>query len=223
MQRKILLAVPVIFAIAIIIWAIPMMQPDQTQSDQTREQTESDQTSDQTQSDQTSDQTQSDQTNDQTQSEQTSDQTQSEQTESDQTESEQTQSEQTELEYERWEITIENIPLTVEIANDSEKITKGLMFREGLDDDQGMLFIFEEQRIVQFWMMNMKFNLDIMWLDVNGKVVHIVENAEPCIDAAHTSLCTYRPDAPGKYVLEVNSGFVKKHGIDEDSIMQILS
>ncbi|MEE8132889.1 MAG: DUF192 domain-containing protein [Nitrososphaerales archaeon] len=200
MQRKILLAVPVIFAIAIIIWAIPMMQPDQTQSDQTREQTESEQTSDQTQSEQTSDQT-----------------------ESDQTESEQTQIEQTELEYERWEITIENIPLTVEIANDSEKITKGLMFREGLDDDQGMLFIFEEQRIVQFWMMNMKFNLDIMWLDVNGKVVHIVENAEPCIDAAHTSLCTYRPDAPGKYVLEVNSGFVKKHGIDEDSIMQILS
>ena len=200
MQRKILLAVPVIFAIAIIIWAIPMMQPDQTQSDQTREQTESEQTSDQTQSEQTSDQT-----------------------ESDQTESEQTQIEQTELEYERWEITIENIPLTVEIANDSEKITKGLMFREGLDDDQGMLFIFEEQRIVQFWMMNMKFNLDIMWLDVNGKVVHIVENAEPCIDAAHTSLCTYRPDAPVKYVLEVNSCFVKKHGVDEDSIMQILS
>ena len=201
MQRKILLAVPVILAFAIIILAIPMMQPEQTQSDQTK--------SEQTQSDQTSDQTQSDQTK-------------SEQTQSDQT-SDQTQSDEVELEYETWEITIENIPLTVEIADDSEKITKGLMFREGLHDDQGMLFIFEEQRIIQFWMMNMKFNLDIMWLDVNGKVVHIVENAEPCIDAAHTSLCTYRPDAPGKYVLEVNSGFVKKHGVDENSIMQILS
>jgi uncharacterized membrane protein (UPF0127 family) len=125
--------------------------------------------------------------------------------------------------YEVRKITIGGVTLDVEIADDSEKIEKGLMFREKLPENSGMLFIFEEERKYQFWMMNMKFNLDIIWLDASGKVVHIVEDAEPCIDAAHTSLCTFNPDEPAKYVLEVNSGFVQKHGINEDSIMHILT
>ncbi|MFQ5940920.1 MAG: DUF192 domain-containing protein [Nitrososphaerales archaeon] len=129
----------------------------------------------------------------------------------------------TQIEYETREITIDGVKLTVEIADDSEKIAKGLMFREGLHFDRGMLFVFEREHKYQFWMMNMKFKLDIIWLDTTGKVVHIVENAEPCIDEAHTSLCTYNPDTPAKYVLEVNSGFVKKYGINENSVMQIPS
>jgi len=127
---------------------------------------------------------------------------------------------ETTLQYETRKVTINNIPLTVEIADDNEKITKGLMFREGMEEDRGMLFIFEKEHGYQFWMMNMKFNLDIIWLNANGKVVHIVENAEPCIDAAHSSQCTYNPDEPAKYVLEVNAGFVKKYGIDENSTMK---
>lgn len=97
------------------------------------------------------------------------------------------------------------------------------MFRESLPNDQGMLFIFEEERRYRFWMMNMTFNLDIIWLDSNGKVVHIVEDAEPCIDVKHTSLCSYSPDEAAKYVLEVNSGFVKKYGIDKSSVMRLHS
>jgi len=125
--------------------------------------------------------------------------------------------------YEVRKITIGDVTLDAEIADDSEKIEKGLMFREMLPENRGMLFIFEEERKYQFWMMNMKFNIDMIWLDANGKVVHIVEDAEPCIDAAHTSLCTFTPDEPAKYVLEVNSGFVQKHKINEDSVMRILT
>ena len=126
-------------------------------------------------------------------------------------------------EYEVRKITIDNVMLNVEIADDSEKIQRGLMYRDMLPENQGMLFIFDEERKYQFWMMNMKINLDMIWLDSNGKVVHIVEDAAPCIDSAHTSQCTYNPDEPAKYVLEVNSGFVKKHGISENSIMHILT
>jgi len=126
-------------------------------------------------------------------------------------------------EYEVRKITIDNVMLNVEIADDSEKIQRGLMYRDMLPENQGMLFIFDEERKYQFWMMNMKINLDMIWLDSNGKVVHIVEDAAPCIDSAHTSQCTYNPDEPAKYVLEVNSGFVKKHGINENSIMRILT
>lgn len=126
------------------------------------------------------------------------------------------------MKYEVRKITINDVPLTVEIADDSEKGARGLMFRDRLANDRGMLFIFEKEHKYQFWMMNMKFNLDIIWLDANGKVVYVVEDAEPCIDEAHTSLCTYSPDEQAKYVLEVNSGFVKEHGINKDSIMHIL-
>ena len=133
-----------------------------------------------------------------------------------------TQPSQTQMQYEVRKITINDVPLTVEIADDSEKTARGLMFRDRLADDRGMLFIFEKEHKHQFWMMNMKFNLDIIWLDANGKVVYVVEDAEPCIDEAHTSLCTYSPDEPAKYVLEVNSGFVKEHGINKDSVMHIL-
>lgn len=129
---------------------------------------------------------------------------------------------QTQLQYETRKITINDVPLTVEIADDSEKTARGLMFRDRLADDRGMLFIFEKEHKYQFWMMNMKFNLDMIWFDANGKIVYAVEDAEPCIDEAHTSLCTYSPDAPAKYVLEVNSGFVKEHGINKDSVMHIL-
>jgi len=125
--------------------------------------------------------------------------------------------------YEVRKITIDNVVLDVEIADDSEKIQQGLMFRKMLPEDHGMLFIFDQERKYQFWMMNMKFNLDIIWLDANGKVVHIVEDAEPCIDAAHTSLCTFGPDESARYVLEVNSGFVQRYGINENSVMRILT
>ena len=125
--------------------------------------------------------------------------------------------------YEVRKITIDDVVLDVEIADDSAKIQRGLMFREMLSEDRGMLFIFDEERKYQFWMMNMKFNIDMIWLDANGKVVHIVEDAEPCIDAAHTSQCTFSPDEPARYVLEVNSGFVQKYGINEDSVMRILT
>ena len=125
--------------------------------------------------------------------------------------------------YEVRKITIDDVMLNVEIADDSEKIQRGLMFRENLPEDQGMLFIFDREGTYSFWMMNMKIHLDMIWLDSDGKVVHIVEDAAPCIDAAHTSLCTFNPDEPAKYVLEVNSGFVQQHGINEDSVMRILT
>ena len=125
--------------------------------------------------------------------------------------------------YEVRKITVDDVTLDVEIANNNEKRDKGLMFREMLPENHGMLFIFDEEHNYQFWMMNMKFNLDIIWLDANGKVVHIVEDAKPCIDDAHTSLCTFNPDKPARYVLEVNSGFVKKHMINENSVMHILT
>lgn len=123
------------------------------------------------------------------------------------------------FDYEIRKITINGIPLVVEIADDGPETAQGLMFRNSLQDDRGMLFIFEKEYEYTFWMMNMRFNIDIIWLNASGRVVHIVQDAEPCTDTTNTSACTFTPDQPAKYVLEVNAGFVRKHGIDENSIM----
>ncbi len=125
--------------------------------------------------------------------------------------------------YEVRKITINGVTLDVEIADDSKKMGRGLMFRDTLPENRGMLFVFDQERKYTFWMMNMTLDLDIIWLDTNGKVVYTVEDAKPCIDSAHTSSCTFSPDKPAKYVLEVNSGFVRKHGINENSVMRILT
>ncbi len=135
----------------------------------------------------------------------------------------QTQTQMPTYNYEVRKITINGVTLDVEIADDSKKMERGLMFRDTLPENRGMLFVFDQERKYTFWMMNMTFDLDIIWLDTNGKVVYTVEDAKPCIDAAHTSSCSFSPDRPAKYVLEVNSGFVQKHGINENSVMRILT
>ncbi|MFH1054937.1 MAG: DUF192 domain-containing protein [Candidatus Altiarchaeota archaeon] len=97
----------------------------------------------------------------------------------------------------------------VEIADNESGRMKGLMFRETLPPDRGMLFIFEEEGIHSFWMKNTLIPLDIIWLDSNMRVVNI-EHAAPC----KADPCqSYNPGETAKYVLEVNGGYATEHGI----------
>ncbi|MEM3916770.1 MAG: DUF192 domain-containing protein [Candidatus Nitrosocaldus sp.] len=127
-------------------------------------------------------------------------------------------------EYEVKRITIDGIMLEVEVADTDEKRALGLMHRDGLDDSKGMLFIFPTEGRYSFWMMNMRFNIDILWIDSSGRVVYIVEDAEPCKGNSEEDIrqCTYYPDVRARYVLEVNSGFVREHDIGIGSSMRIL-
>ncbi len=99
----------------------------------------------------------------------------------------------------------------VEIADDDAERGKGLSGRESLPEDRGMLFVFENPGRYSFWMYEMRFALDIIWIDEDGRVVHIEENLQPCTP---NQVCSsYTPSADAKYVLEVNAGLAKKHGI----------
>ncbi len=126
------------------------------------------------------------------------------------------------LEYEVKRIMIDDVLLDVEIADDDEKRALGLMYRDSLEEYKGMLFIFPYEGKYAFWMMNMNFSIDIIWIDSEGKVVYIVDNALPCSMVASTSECTYEPDVHAKYVLEVNGGFAERHGVTIGSRMIIL-
>ena len=102
--------------------------------------------------------------------------------------------------------------LTVEIADSKELQMVGLMNRDHLDADKGMLFVFKENTIHTFWMKNTLIPLDMIWRDENKEVVHIEENALPC----KSEPCqTYNHEVKARYVLETNSGFVKENNIKE--------
>lgn len=100
--------------------------------------------------------------------------------------------------------------ITAELAITEEQRMQGLMFRKGMKEDQGMLFIFDEEDYYSFWMKNTYFPLDMLWLDSNRFIVHIEENVPPCPVEPCPS---YRPARPARYVLELVSGSVKKHGL----------
>jgi len=101
------------------------------------------------------------------------------------------------------------IKINVEIADDNAEMEKGLMFREKLNENEGMLFVFGEEALHAFWMKNTLIPLDIIFIDENFEIIDIKHavpcRAEPC--------ALYKSAKPAKYVLEVNEGFAEKNSV----------
>ena len=101
------------------------------------------------------------------------------------------------------------VKINTEVVKSQEDLARGLSFREGLEKDAGMLFVFESLGYWGFWMKDMKFSIDIIWLDENFSVVHIEKKVAP-----ETFPNSFEPNALSKYVLEVNAGFVDENKIE---------
>ncbi len=99
----------------------------------------------------------------------------------------------------------------VEIMDSEEKRVNGLMFRDNLDFDKGMLFVFEKEDKYDFWMKNMKFPIDVVWINENKEVVYMHKNTPPCPENVCFSIM---PDREARYVLEVNSGVADDIGLN---------
>lgn len=104
--------------------------------------------------------------------------------------------------------------IPVEIADTAQKRQTGLSGRESLTEGEGMLFVFAQEDIrPPFWMKEMKFAIDIIWID-DDKIVQIDENVPaPEPDTPNSELKFYTPNQPIDYVLEVDAGFVDQHDI----------
>jgi len=99
---------------------------------------------------------------------------------------------------------------SVEIADTREKQALGLMFRDSMPADQGMLFIFPNEAPRSFWMKNTRIALDIMYFDKDLRLVSIAADTQPC----RVSRCpSYPSKAPAKYVLELNAGTASELGV----------
>lgn len=94
--------------------------------------------------------------------------------------------------------------LEIEIADTDYDVQTGLMYRNSLRDDRGMLFVFPTMRERFFYMKNTKFPLDLIYLDNNKKIVSFQENAKPFDETSLPS------QVPAQYVLEVNAGLAQK-------------
>ena len=99
---------------------------------------------------------------------------------------------------------------SVEIADTSEKQGLGLMFRDQMPADEGMLFIFPNEAPRSFWMKNTRIALDIMYFNKDLEMVSISADTQPC----RVSRCpSYPSAAPAMYVLELNGGMAAKLGV----------
>lgn len=103
----------------------------------------------------------------------------------------------------------ERIYVNVEIADEDYEREKGLMFRDNLEENSGMLFVFYNESLKSFWMKNTFIPLDMIFINKEYEIINI-ENAIPCLD---NECISYSSKFPTKYVLEVNSGFCYKNNI----------
>jgi uncharacterized membrane protein (UPF0127 family) len=100
------------------------------------------------------------------------------------------------------------VEIVAEVAERPRDRARGLMFRTNMPEDHGMIFVFNEQpEVHEFWMRNTCIPLDMLFVDRDGVIVGIVENIPTMNDS------TYSVPCPSSYVIEVNAGYCRRHGI----------
>ncbi len=107
--------------------------------------------------------------------------------------------------------------IQVELAIDEPTRTQGLMYRDRLAEDRGMLFFFPRSGEYPFWMKNTLIPLDMIWIDDQRRIVHVASNVPPCTADPCPS---YPPNAAAKYVLELAAGVAAKHHLGNGQVLR---
>ena len=97
--------------------------------------------------------------------------------------------------------------ISVEVARQPKELSRGLMYRTSMPAEQGMLFSWSDERVRSFWMHNTCIPLDMLFLSRDGTVVGIQEQVPVLNDRSRSIPC------PAAYVLEVNAGWSRQHGV----------
>jgi len=107
----------------------------------------------------------------------------------------------------------EKVTLEVELAQTDQQQQRGLMERTELGKNRGMLFVFDQEQPLSFWMKNTLIPLSIAYIDESGTIVDI-QDMQPLDETSHPSA------GPAKYALEVNQGFFRENGINVGDRME---
>ena len=108
-------------------------------------------------------------------------------------------------------VSLGGVNVTASLSTTPDSQSKGLSIKDSLNEKEGMLFIFESPQKYSFWMKDMKFPIDIIWINSTGKIVHIEKNLSPCYLLLPCP--SYAPNNDSLYVLEVVSNFTNKFGV----------
>lgn len=117
--------------------------------------------------------------------------------------------------YRQVNVTVNGVELVADVAATNDQRSKGLSVKDTLNEDEAMLFVFSTEREHSFWMKNMKFPIDIIWLDGDKEVVHVEHSLEPCVPDSPCQ--TYKPNDDSLYVLETVAGFAQKYNVTENT------
>ncbi len=115
------------------------------------------------------------------------------------------------------QVTINNKTFNVKIADTEKERQIGLSNTEKLSENQGMLFVFDKPDFYSFWMKNMDYPIDIIYIS-GDKVTTVIENAKP--GSSEANLEIYQPDSASDKVLEVNAGLAKKYNIKKGTVVK---
>ena len=114
-------------------------------------------------------------------------------------------------------VTINDNLIELEVAKTPEQQQIGLMYRQSLDKNRGMIFVFQELRPLRFWMKNVDISLDMIFL-IDGRVRAVLSNVPPCtVDPCPT----YGPDSLANQVIELRGGRAKELGIEAGDQLEI--
>ncbi len=117
-------------------------------------------------------------------------------------------------------VLVGDVSIPVEVRQTPAELQKGLSGRPHLDANEGMFFVFKTKARHNFWMPDMNFPIDIVWI-TGGKVVDIDHNVTNVFDPKQPVY--YQPVVPVDYVLEVNAGFMKKNNLTVGSPVKLLN
>ncbi|OGD86235.1 hypothetical protein A2164_03890 [Candidatus Curtissbacteria bacterium RBG_13_35_7] len=117
-------------------------------------------------------------------------------------------------------VKINNLTILAEVAKDDKIKTKGLAKRDELPIGEGMLFVFDKSGQHRIWMKDMRFPIDIIWIDSTKKIVDIKQNAviEPNKD--DDALTIYSPKTEALYILEINAGLASLNNLAIGSLVE---
>jgi uncharacterized membrane protein (UPF0127 family) len=108
----------------------------------------------------------------------------------------------------------------IEIAADDAARERGLMFRENMSADHGMLFVFDDAQVRTFWMKNTHIALDILYFDQNYKLVSVQQRVPPCLGSGN-NCPVYPSEGAAQYVLELNAGLASKLGVKPGDVLTV--
>lgn len=128
------------------------------------------------------------------------------------------------IEFSKGTIAINNHSISTEIAETPAERQRWLTFRsEKMPLSSALLLVYDKADLFSLWLLNIQFNLDLIWFDGAGNIVYIKQDAAPCRNTLDAVQCTYKNTIPARYVLAATTGFINYHNITKDSKIKLVS